>query len=154
MASLGVTRIPSAWVGAIFSLLAAGLLVPGTARAGCTHPHVAVKSVEMTGDLSLLRGFGSVAPSSSVEADAPVPASPKEYPGRCHGPSCSKREGVPPPSPSVVDVRAVQWAVLAILPGSDDPNILSSSGDNDSVRPVHEPRAIFHPPRPHFAIAD
>ena|GEM_PF-3248020 len=134
-------------VGVALALLAAGAVAPGSAWARCAH-YVVVKGGSASDDLPLLKKYGAVDTAGASRANHPTPAAPQDRPGSCSGPSCSRRDGLPPTQGSFGAARAAQWAILAIPSSLAAAGASALLGDESGARPVHVPDAVFHPPRP------
>ncbi len=142
MKPLGSRRSICLLAGLLSAFLAAGLLAPSEARAGCGD-YVTPAS----------RSAGHV-PTASAEhtPQMPLPANhspitPREGHGPCQGTSCS-RGSLPPlqPVPSAPPV-VERWSCLTSLlipTGAKPANYLS---DHSVAHPVRRGQDIFHPPR-------
>ncbi len=126
------------WPGALLALAAWALVAPAEARAGCRHP-----GVTASGQASLLDGLDRLGLVAAPTAPLRLPAAPAP----CKGPSCSEREA-PPPSPGITTHElGPRWALGSIVPPRDQAGSEAIPCADDRLRPVHNPLAIFHPPR-------
>ncbi|HEY2157604.1 MAG TPA: hypothetical protein VGH33_18390 [Isosphaeraceae bacterium] len=126
------------WPGALLALAAWALVAPGEAQAGCRHP-----GVSASGQASLLDGLDRLA-----LGDATPLRLPTAPPAPCQGPSCSEREA-PPPSPATTTHElGPRWALGSIVRPRDQAGSEAVPHADARLRPVHNPLAIFHPPRP------
>jgi hypothetical protein len=123
--------------GAFLTLLALGLLAPGSVRAaGCSHDKHAISHFD------LLVQTGAIADSDELtEAARPM------GPTKCDGPMCSRKPAAPSPSPSLATGGHDSWACL--LEKLDERRTPPSR-----FAPVAAPvlsigrhTSIFHPPR-------
>jgi hypothetical protein len=132
------------WPGALLALAAWALVAPGEARAGCRHP-----GVTASGSMSLLDGLDRL----MLDDVSPAPLRlPPASPAPCKGPSCSERE-VPPPSPATTTHElGPRWALGSIVPPRDQAGSEAVPHAAARLRPVHNPLAIFHPPRPSTSV--
>lgn len=131
------------------ALLAVGVLTPRPAQATCGN--YVVKGSGATADLQWLLQYGTPGEAHPFSVADPAPAAPRERPGRCEGPSCSRRDGLPTTTGLVGVVRAAHWAILVIPPGTDFAGAMPHAGGEGDATPLHRPGTIFHPPRPaHF----
>lgn len=131
-------------LGAFVALLAAGVVAPGKAQAGCSS-HVRGASHSGLGvpaQLELLTSLGAVADASEASNPArPTPDRP------CTGPSCSGRTAIPS-TPTVLERAPVPlWGCLSSTRPDDRPGSLPFQARSDLDRPSPAPLAIFHPPR-------
>jgi hypothetical protein len=141
MRSTIVRRSVRAWAGASFALLACVLLAPSKSQAGCSHGVIVGSGQKGLDPLldPLILGQPAAEPSPGS-----VPTDPRP----CSGPSCSGRPAVPP-APAAAVVRFVEpWACLAVFPPLAEPGPGRYATGSDTLRPIHSPSAIFHPPRP------
>ncbi len=125
-----------AWagVGAFLTLLAIGLVAPGSARADCSHP----------GDRPAIAGdlFGLDARPADLPTRDQAPR-----PKPCSGPQCSGKSA---PSPSTVPQappRSELWATLVPIEPTDGANPAGWAREGSPAIPAHLGPSIFHPPR-------
>lgn len=137
----------SRWVGAILSLLIAGVCTPSAARAGCSSHYVTSRiQASLDGsEFSLLTGS---------QSDAAVVATPAKDPARpCTGAFCSGNPALPDSAaPRLLNDGAGQWALLAALldvpaarPGLQPPF-------EHGLRPIDAAGSLLRPPRLSWAI--
>jgi hypothetical protein len=132
----------SHWVGALLTLLAAGLLLPSSARAGCINPHVTSRSHGPHGISDLIplgRSGGMSIPMGDMPLDRPAP---------CSGALCSGNPAVPistipPVSPRFGD----EWAISILAIVSPGPGTFVGKSRGGRLHSVDDPTSVFHPPR-------
>ncbi|WZO99278.1 hypothetical protein EP7_000877 [Isosphaeraceae bacterium EP7] len=130
------------WLGAILSLLTAGIVSPNEAVAGCAahylnaHPQL---RVELAGLESQLLGG-----TTSTERDR----APRPQPPACDGALCSGNPSTPTTAvPSLPPLGAEQWALSVDRPATADPDAGDPFDVVTTLRSLNRPAPIFHPPR-------
>src|SRR4051812_16910404 len=136
----GFLTVP--WSGALLALLAAGIVTPAAARAGCLNPHVVPRSQHNAGSIHLeLLGIAGALPTPQGETPRPGPAP-------CSGAMCSGNPATPLSTiPSVPPPDGEQWAFSPPLLPPIVTGPLASLPVDATLRPVERPCSIFHPPR-------
>jgi hypothetical protein len=144
MRSIPFERLMRWGTGALVLLLAHGLGVPRTARAGCSHL-VTSQSDRLLGFNrldDLITGGTSALLADDAGRDLPGP----RRPGPCSGPGCSS--GVPrsvPTAPSA-PVGPDQWVALGAILRLTEVAPVRHSPDEPAARPAGHKPSIFHPP--------
>jgi hypothetical protein len=120
-------------------LLAAGLLAPPVAKAGCSH--LVTSKYDPRAPLLLLESL--MADPAGRRDPLPVPPAPRP----CSGAWCSGQPAVPAVPPSTVAGRLGTWAWFVPVPreASGDFSILTA--ENSPLRPLRRGNDVFHPPR-------
>jgi len=124
------------------TLLAFGLLAPGSARAsGCVHDRPMASHFE---------GLIHAGAMSESHDAAPSTSSHRANPGRvptCSGPLCSQGPAAPSSSPWVAPEIHDSWALMA---GRLDPSARGSrplAPEATPLLPSQRGPSVFHPPR-------
>lgn len=143
MKGFGRQRWVGSWVGVLGALLAGAGFAPSAAQASCgDYVLVGKHTPEATTNHSLPARHGAL----------PTTPQPLSHPtgGRmpCSGPECSGGPAVPPLAPAPdAPQGSEQWGDCGTFsPGTP---LLSFAylTESDSLRPVHRPSALYHPPR-------
>lgn len=116
------------------ALLAGVLFAPTPAQAGCgDYVHIAARTAAPAAERP------AVPQPGPAPADSPIP---------CNGPHCSQGRLPPPAPPVATPALADQWAYATgeVVPPSDA--AAAGRRDEPPARPRHQPRSIYHPPRP------
>ncbi|WP_165220426.1 hypothetical protein [Aquisphaera insulae] len=141
---------PSNWtstrlIGTALALLTVVLCAPDQARAGCSHGTAELPGIH--DPLAFLRQTQALGAIVDPDEDAEARSPRKGSPGRCHGPSCSGRSGLPIVPASVVSPRFSQWAAVhpPLQPAALARDTLRADDRVVWSNPLADP--IFHPPR-------
>ena len=123
-------RLAKALAGAFLTLLAAGLLAPSSAKAGCEHP----------ADRPAI-GLDALGLDDGPKSDQLPPPKP------CSGPSCSNRSAPPTTSAPQPPPRAELWGVVIETSEVDPPGSSDWTAGDAPARPIRIAPSVFHPPR-------
>lgn len=127
-------------VGVLAALLAAWLVAPGGAWAGCIHPLSGMSS-HGPAYLDMLATAGALADPADGSPAAPPPASP------CAGLRCSS-DPAPAPSPvTAATPRPLPWGILAARFAPADNGRVLLAAESAALHPTHGGPCPFHPPR-------
>jgi hypothetical protein len=133
-------RLARLWAGALLTLLAAGLIAPSPARAGCSYHITSSATLDGPSLFELL-------PTAGDSAKATLPSPGDEPPSPCSGSLCSQAPLQPSaPAPSA-PVRVEPWGSLIALPALVGPELVASLYEAALFRPIRLGTSIFHPPR-------
>ena len=138
------TRDPSARLGVALALLAAVVLAPTPARAGCAHDRAG--GAQAPEQFGMLRACGAIETEADVRPGDRIPAHPANRPV-CSGPSCSGRSGLPMAPSSFDPPRISQWAMVEVPVPGNAPRISRRHRDGRHPRAILVAEAVFHPPR-------
>lgn len=141
MARLRFGHLARSMAGAFLTLLAVGLLSPGSARAGCVNHRPSMSHFD-----SLVLA-GAMPEAERFEASS---AHSKTLPGRaptCSGPMCSQGPAAPPSSSWTVTDGHDSWACLVALLDRAKTPPMPLPPETIPARPSDRDTSIFHPPR-------
>ena len=135
-------RAKRRFAGASCVLLAACCFAPSPALASCGHGVTSEAGRRSERDLSHLESLVD-------HMAAPVDSGPA-VPGRepvCSGPTCSRRQGLPPVSAPVSPVTSDSWCIMVIVPQWQGPDPTGELADLSSPHPRQSTSPIERPPR-------